>query len=221
MTQAEPAKERKRTPSTKRPLKAVGSDDPAATSEWDARRAEIIRAATGLFLRKGFAQTSMSDVGALVGMSGPALYHYFSGKNEIVAIASAHAGDRLRDDIIATQRLAPKAALNALIESYVSVTVEEPTFIAVWLRDRHDIEPVMGNASPVIQRQYIDGWILTLGRVRPKLRHDQLRVLIHAALGAINSIALYRPDTDEAELKAMLVDVAQSIVHSPVGDVRD
>jgi AcrR family transcriptional regulator len=221
MTQAEPAKARMRTAATKRPLKAVKSDDQAVGSDWDARRAEIIRAATGLFLRKGFAQTSMSDVGALVGMSGPALYHYFTGKNEIVAIAAAHAGDRLRDDILAAQRLAPKAALNALIESYVNVTVEEPTFIAVWLRDRHDIEPVMGNASPVIQRQYIDGWILTLGRVRPKLRHDQLRVLIHAAFGAINSIALYRPDSDEAELKAMLIDVAHSIVHSPVGEARD
>ena len=201
-----------------RTLKAVQDDttEGPRSADWDPRRTEIIRAATGLFLSKGYAQTSMADIGKLVGMSGPALYHYFKGKAEILGTASAHADLRLREEMTAAQKLPPKDALNALIESYVTVTIEEPTFIAVWLRDRDDIAPIMGEASPRLQRQYIEEWVLTLGRVRPTLRNGQLRVLIQAALGAINSIALYKPDVEEDELKVILTDVAQTIVRAAV-----
>jgi AcrR family transcriptional regulator len=50
----------------------------------EARRAEIIDAAAGLFDRHGFHGTSMDDIAVAVGIRKPTLYHHVRGKDEIL-----------------------------------------------------------------------------------------------------------------------------------------
>ena len=50
-----------------------------------ARQAEVVRAATDVFLRYGFARTTMGDVATATGISRPALYLIFPGKEELFA----------------------------------------------------------------------------------------------------------------------------------------
>ena len=49
------------------------------------REAEILSAAAAILADRGFHQTRLEDVGSAVGISGPALYRYFSGKEELLA----------------------------------------------------------------------------------------------------------------------------------------
>jgi TetR/AcrR family transcriptional regulator, repressor for uid operon len=51
----------------------------------DARRKEILAAASACFVRQGFHATSMQDVCRAAGMSAGTLYHYFASKSEIIA----------------------------------------------------------------------------------------------------------------------------------------
>ncbi|MBM9469056.1 TetR/AcrR family transcriptional regulator [Nakamurella leprariae] len=51
----------------------------------DDRRAEIITSAAELFDRMGYSNTTMDDIGRTVGIAKPTLYHYFSGKDQILA----------------------------------------------------------------------------------------------------------------------------------------
>ena len=188
-------------------------------SDAETRRDEIIRAAAELFVTKGYAQTSMGDVGKVVGMSGPALYHYFSGKTEILVSAVLHADQRLREALKEAVGRAPGDALDALIRSYVQVTVEEPVFIAIWLRDRPHYEAIVGSSqSREHQRLYIEEWVMTLGRVRPELSSADARVLVQAALGAVNSIVLYRPGVESRHFEEVLVTVASAVLAVPVPD---
>ena len=49
------------------------------------RKAHVLDAATDVFLRHGFARTTMGDIARGVGISRPALYLVFSNKEEIFA----------------------------------------------------------------------------------------------------------------------------------------
>jgi len=46
----------------------------------DARREEILEAATQVFAERGFARTKISDIAAAAGVSHGLLYHYFDSK---------------------------------------------------------------------------------------------------------------------------------------------
>ena len=52
-----------------------------------SRRAEILEIAVGLFAARGYHGVSMDDIGAAAGVTGPALYHHFAGKEAMPAAA--------------------------------------------------------------------------------------------------------------------------------------
>src|SRR3954462_8951898 len=67
-----------------------------------SKQERVIAGATDVFLRYGFARTTMGDIAERVGMSRPALYLLFAGKDEVFA-AVIH---RLNDDQLAAIRAA-------------------------------------------------------------------------------------------------------------------
>jgi AcrR family transcriptional regulator len=52
-----------------------------------SRRAEILEIAVGLFATRGYHGVSMDDIGAAAGVTGPALYHHFAGKEAMLIAA--------------------------------------------------------------------------------------------------------------------------------------
>src|SRR5262245_55778525 len=59
------------------------------------RRAEILAAAAELFARRGFHGASIGDVGRAVGLTGPALYRHFRGKEAVLAEMLLDISERL------------------------------------------------------------------------------------------------------------------------------
>src|SRR5438876_12202344 len=86
------------------------------------RREEILESAVGLFAARGYHGVSMDDIGAAAGVTGPALYHHFAGKEAMLAAAlipvseQLLAGGRSRIVEYADQ---PHAALTALVDFHV------------------------------------------------------------------------------------------------------
>ncbi len=54
------------------------------------RSAEIVEAATGVFLRYGFSRTTMGDIASAAGISRPALYLVFPSKDDVFAAVVRH-----------------------------------------------------------------------------------------------------------------------------------
>ena len=67
-----------------------------------SREERVLEAATDVFLRYGFARTTMGDIAERSGISRPALYLVFPGKEEVFAAAIC----RLTDDQLANIRAA-------------------------------------------------------------------------------------------------------------------
>lgn len=91
-----------------------------------ARRAEIIEKATDLFLEKGFAGTSMSDLAGACLMQKASLYYHFRTKEDLFAacITEGHACslDTL-EAISQDPQQEPQAKLRAAIENLYEINV--------------------------------------------------------------------------------------------------
>ncbi len=57
---------------------------PLTPEELDRRRHQVFAASMGLFLEKGFQETSMKEIAAAAGMGKSTLYDYFKTKDEIL-----------------------------------------------------------------------------------------------------------------------------------------
>jgi AcrR family transcriptional regulator len=75
---------------------------PLTKEELDRRRHEILAATVGLFLKKGFRETSMREIAEAAGMGKSSLYDYFKTKDEILLWA---VEDELLDLIAAAQKI--------------------------------------------------------------------------------------------------------------------
>ncbi len=61
--------------------------------QFQAKRQLVLREAARLFNEKGFAQASLDEVADRLGITKPALYHYFRSKDEILFECYQHAFD--------------------------------------------------------------------------------------------------------------------------------
>jgi AcrR family transcriptional regulator len=61
----------------------------------DEVRKKIVEAAYSLFLDKGYHATTMSSIAESLGVSKPAIYQYFPGKEELYAAVAEHGREEL------------------------------------------------------------------------------------------------------------------------------
>src|SRR5689334_23047082 len=61
------------------------------------RRERYLRAAAELFAARGFHAVSIEELSAAVGVTGPALYRHFAGKEAVLAALLVDASERLLD----------------------------------------------------------------------------------------------------------------------------
>src|ERR1051326_2529443 len=103
-----------------------------------SRREEILEIAVGLFASRGYHGVSMDDIGAAAGVTGPALYHHFAGKEAMLVAALAPVSRGLLEGggvRVAATPDAPKAALQALVDFHVAFALANPAVIALHLHE--------------------------------------------------------------------------------------
>src|SRR3954466_14610083 len=103
-----------------------------------SRREQILRAAAQLFAERGSRAVGVDDVGAAVGVTGPAIYRHFASKDAMLAEMLVRISERLL--VGASEQVAraggdPAAQLRALIAFQVDFALDNPALITV--QDRH------------------------------------------------------------------------------------
>ena len=81
----------------------------SAPTNADARRRQVVTSAAGLFDKAGYHTTNMAQLASAVGLGKPTLYHYFSGKDEILFWIH----EEFIDPLIAKAELHRQAGLSA------------------------------------------------------------------------------------------------------------
>lgn len=94
----------------------------------DARRIEILRAASRVFAKKGLAAAKISDIAHEAGLSHGLVYHYFENKDAVFAAILDEKLARMRNALAEDEALPGTNAdrMRASIERWLSRTQEEP-----------------------------------------------------------------------------------------------
>jgi AcrR family transcriptional regulator len=154
-----------------------------------SRREEILDIAVGLFATRGYHGVSMDDIGAAAGVTGPALYHHFAGKEAMVVAALKPVSEQLL--VRARARIADadraQDALAALVDSHVEFALSSPAVIALHLHELDRLPEEPRRQIRKLQRLYVEEWVNVLITLRPELDAADARVLAHAAFGLMNS----------------------------------
>lgn len=91
-------------------------------------RARLLAAALERFAKNGFADTTMRDLGADVGVKAPAIYSHFSSKEEILGLALVWSMDDFNDTVLPAGEddLDAIERLRLILSRHITYQVENP-----------------------------------------------------------------------------------------------
>jgi AcrR family transcriptional regulator len=172
-----------------------------------SRRQEILEVAVGLFAARGYHGVSMDDIGAAAGVTGPALYHHFAGKEAMLAAALMPVSDGLLAG--GRQRVAehpddPRAALESLIDFHVDFALANPAVITLHLHELDRLPAEPRRQIRLLQRLYVEEWVSVLTALHAGLSAGEARVLAHSAFGLMNSTPFLGGEVDRRRRAALL-----------------
>src|ERR687885_742969 len=155
-----------------------------------SRREQILRAAARLFAERGARAVGVDDVGAAVGLTGPAIYRHFASKDAMLAEMLLRISERLLAG--GTERVAaagddPLAQLRTLVAFQVDFALDNPALITVHDRDLGSLAEEDAAQVRRLQRRYVEVWVDVLGRVHPTSDAATNRARAHAVFGLVNS----------------------------------
>lgn len=199
-------------------------------------RDEVLRQSARLFAERGFRGTSVGDIGAACGVSGPALYKHFRSKQEILGRLLVDISEQLlagAGDVLAAAAC-PVDAVRGLVEFHTDFALAEPDLIRVQGRDLDSLREAEQAQVRRLQRDYVALWCDALRGLDPALAPEAARVRAHAVLGLLNSTphsthrvplhherAHARHELTAMALRALAVDVAPPAdVALPAGATR-
>ncbi|WP_043496562.1 TetR/AcrR family transcriptional regulator [Georgenia sp. SUBG003] len=175
-----------------------------------SRREQILAAAADLFAGAGFGGVSVGDIGSAVGISGPALYKHFAGKDAILAELLVGISEELLREGRARVALAdgdPVTALQALVDWHVSFALDHPALITIQSRDLDRLTEPERRRVRGLQHDYVETWVDVLRRRSPGLDAQRARAAAHAAFGLINSTP-HSARLGRSEMMRLLGDMA-------------
>lgn len=154
-------------------------------------RDELLGKAAELFARRGFANTTISDIARELGLSRSSLYHYFRSKDEVLrsliqetTVAAYDMLARLRDDpsLSATERL--KRAILSSVERRLA----GGSRMRVLERLEGDMPPEMLEQFNRVRRQILQFYVdlVEEGIRSGEFRLVDTKIIAFAVLGMCN-----------------------------------
>jgi TetR/AcrR family transcriptional regulator, cholesterol catabolism regulator len=159
----------------------------------EARRAEILRAAARVFRRRGIAAAGMREIAEQAGLSPGNLYHYFSGKDEILLFCQERTLERMHAAVQSARGSAAER-LRAVLRAHVHCMLDELEGATAHL----DVEalPAKLRAKMIEKRDAYERAVRAL--VAKLMPRGDTALVTRAMLGAVNWTARwYRPDGEQ------------------------
>ncbi|SEK91930.1 TetR/AcrR family transcriptional regulator [Nonomuraea pusilla] len=182
------------------------------------RRAEILREAARLFAARGFHGVSIEDIGGAVGVSGPALYRHFSGKDALLSEMLLDVSSRLRESAAAAVTYAggPEETLDALLGVQITFAIEEPALITVHDRELGNVPERERRQIRRLQRLYVEEWVTVLAELHPSCPAARLRAATHAVFGLLNSTPHSAGELPPQAMRPLLHAMARTALDAAV-----
>jgi AcrR family transcriptional regulator len=180
------------------------------------RQAAILHEAARLFAERGFSGVSLEELGAAVGVSGPAVYRHFANKQALLGAILMRVSERLLSggqQVIAAND-SPSDRLDGLIRFHVDFALSDADVIRVQDRDLASLSEADRHQVRRLQREYVELWMAVLAELHPTRSEADLRVRAHACFGLINStphsVRRVRASPSDSTVRGILESMAKS-----------
>lgn len=153
------------------------------------RQAALLRESARLFADRGFAGVSLEEVGAAVGITGPAVYRHFPSKQALLGALLTNVSVRLLEGgrNVVAQGSSPDDRLHRLVDFHTDFALADADVIRVQDRDLTSLAPADSHRVRRLQREYVEVWVAVLAALHPDRGEAELRVRAHACFGLLNS----------------------------------
>jgi AcrR family transcriptional regulator len=177
-----------------------------------ARRERILIAAAELVAKHGYHSVSMSDIGTAAGIVGSGVYRHFDSKAALLVALLDRVMQQLLHNAaqIVAETASEQATLAALVSDQVAFAIEDRRLLQVYQREIHNLPAQDGRRLRRMQRRYIEQWVQVVTTLRPESSEAEIRMLVHSAIGAIQSVLFFRSELATADLAALLTDTAHA-----------
>jgi AcrR family transcriptional regulator len=173
------------------------------------RREQILATAATLFAERGFHGVSVAELGAAVGISGPALYRHFPSKDTMLAEMLVSISEELLE--VGRERVREadggREALHALVNWHIDFALGNKALIVVQDRDWASLPDAAREEVRELQRRYVELWVVELRRAHRDLSARRARAMAHAVFGLLNSTP-HSAMLNEAEMRGLLEQMA-------------
>jgi AcrR family transcriptional regulator len=195
--------------------------DPRHYGEWMPRKPDgvtrslILEQAERLFLERGFLGTSVRDIASACDVTVPALYYYFSSKDDIVSAWCEPLvvdSERVLESLDACDRSDPVVFERRALELYYDVLARHERVFRVVSTDRGlRSHPLAGHRLAELAARFLE----LLSGTDPTRRLGAV-----AAIGAIRHMVrvLVGSGNDAAGLRPLAVECAHAALTAPSGD---
>lgn len=176
-------------------------------SKAETRRRQVVSAAALLFRRRGYHAVGIDDIGAAVGMTGPALYRHFTGKPAVL-----HAVIRsFVEDLYTERQVRNQDGEERVLEAAIAVGMRQPDQFVTTHRDLDALKPAARAELDVFRTPVAEGWrdLLASRNSVPGAHTKRLRltatsgVLLHLSLTGAGNQGLRAALARELSLKVL------------------
>lgn len=179
-----------------------------------SRPEQILEAAIRLFREHGYHGAGIDQIGAEVGISGPAIYRHYPNKQAMLIAASERAAVHLESAAkhIVAEADTPTDALNRLMDMHVRFALTDRELIAVYLDEERNLPEDERRRIRRLQSSYLDQWLAPLEALLPKASLEHRRAVLYAVYAILNSPTVFDSHLDEDELADLLVAMARAAI---------
>jgi AcrR family transcriptional regulator len=162
------------------------------------RHEQILEAAARLFCERGFHGVSVDEIGKEVGITGGALYHHYSGKDEILATLLMDAMDKVA---VETDKMFddPQEELRFLVRHHARFAVANGSLLAIYAHEHRALVEPWKRLFVRRVREHAKRWERAVARCYPEMAEKDVLLAVQAAIGLLHSVVFWPPALLERE----------------------
>lgn len=163
-----------------------------------SRQRKILDVAAQLFHERGFHGVGIDEIGRRAGVSGPAVYRHFKGKDEILATVFDEAMDLVT--VRPTADFAtPRDELDFLIRHHASFVVDHRALVSVFAHEHRFLVDPWRRLFTRRMREHAAYWEGTVARCYPDAPPEAVAIGAQAAIGLLHSVVFWPAQSRDAE----------------------
>ncbi len=178
------------------------------------RRAQLADSAAELFRKHGYHQVGVNDIAAAAGVTGPAVYRHFRGKQDILAHVLLTGMDTF--GLVTEEALAePGTAdeqLASLLAGVAALAVDRREVTALWRWEGRHL--AQADQAKIRQRggELMAQWNIAVRDARPELSMADADLLCWAALSVYGSVSVHHVSPPRRRFEELLAGLADAVL---------